>query len=207
MGLDIYLYKGKESIENAHPKYPDHYFKIGYFRSSYNDSGINRILENLKLPTLYGIFDAPNDKYKFKPDWELALSKTIDTIEKLKAAPNLRCFDVGWNEFKGDPSTAETITSETEAIAAFLEERKRQENSMGSYSNSKGHFYHEGIKVFGLIEGAKKRFFVDQKLPCTYVIIEGGNEWYIQALEIIKDTIEFVLAQKDKSKYKLHWSG
>jgi hypothetical protein len=205
MGLDIYLYKGKECIENTHPKYTDHYFKIGYFRSSYNGGGINNVLSNLGIPTLYYIFSA-KDKYKFKPDWNDALVKCNEVYEALKAKPNLRCFEVGWNEFFGSPDTA-TITSEAEALEAYAKESRRDTTFKEGYSNAVGHFYPSGLKVFGLISGAKKRFFVDQKLPCTFVVMEGENEWYLQALEIVKDTIEFVLSQKDKSKYSLHWSG
>src|SRR6476619_807072 len=33
-------------IEQPSAKYPDHYFKVGYFRSSYNASGIDHILSD-----------------------------------------------------------------------------------------------------------------------------------------------------------------
>jgi len=33
-----------EKVELPSTKYPDHYFKVGYWRSSYNGAGINSIL-------------------------------------------------------------------------------------------------------------------------------------------------------------------
>jgi len=197
---------GKESIELPSAKYPDHYFKIGYFRSSYNDGGINRILGNLGLPDLYKIFNRKDDdEYHFKPDWERALNNTKSVITKLKKKSNLRCFDISWNEFK-NPDECE-ITDERKAMDVFIKEKNTHADSDG-YSNINGHFYiKEPIKVYGLVSGVKKLLFNDVKLPCTYYICEGDNEWYIQALEIVQETIEYVLSQSDKDKYILHWSS
>lgn len=196
----------KKCIEFDSKKYPEHYFKIGYFRSSYNGGGINRVLKNLGMGDLYEIFNrGDNDEYIFQPDWQMLMIRVKEAIEKLKSLPNLRCFNVGWNEFKGDPSNAQ-ITSEEQALALFMEKAKTFRDDDG-FSCSEGDFFPKGIKVFGLISGANKRFFVDQKLPCTYVVIEGENEWYIQALEIIQETIEYVLEQPDKDKFYLHWSS
>jgi hypothetical protein len=198
----------KESIEINSSKYPDHYFKVGYFRSSYNDGGINRILSNLNLPRIDDIFSHEDEEYIFRPDWDLSLIKVRDVITRLKEAPNIRCFNTGWNEFKGSPSKA-TITNEGEAVKAFLEESSKHTDGFGDdgYSNIVGEFFPKGLKVLGLISGGKKRFFVDEVLPSTYVITEGENEWYVQALEIIEETILYVLDKPDKDKYFLHWSG
>ena len=58
LGLDKWgsPINGMEQLEESHPDYPDHYFKLGYFRSSYNSGGIERILRNLGLPTMDDIF-------------------------------------------------------------------------------------------------------------------------------------------------------
>jgi len=40
---------------------PEHLFKIGYFRSSYNGSGIENVLSTRGLPTLHDIFE-PTDE-------------------------------------------------------------------------------------------------------------------------------------------------
>ncbi len=210
IGLDEHgNHPDKKCIEFNCPDFPEHYFKIGYFISSYNGGGINNVLRNLNLSGLYEIFDRKDDDaYVFQPNWESVRIRLIDVIGKFKDVPNLRCYHVGWNEFKGNPNTAK-ITNDKEALSAFIEESKKwtERKKDGGYSNSEGEFHPNGIKVFGLISGVDKRFFVDEKLPCTYVIIEGENEWYLQALEIVKQTIDYVLAQPDKDKYYLHWSS
>jgi|TARA_B100000315_G_C14554281_1_gene577389 hypothetical protein len=46
----------KNGIDSV--KYPDHLFNIGYFRSSYNSTGIEGIAELYSLPSLRSIFSA-----------------------------------------------------------------------------------------------------------------------------------------------------
>jgi len=36
---------------------------------------------------------------------------------------------------------------------------------------------------------------------------ENGLSWYVHALEIVKETIEYVMKQPDQNLYYLHWSG
>jgi len=195
-----------DSIELPSLKYPDHYFKIGYWRSSYNDGGINRILSNLGLPDLYEIMGKnDNDEYIFKPNWDVCLQRIIDTINQLRQKPNLRCWDVSWNDFK-NPNECE-ITDEESALNVFLKQKK--DTHSDAYSNSDGYFFlKEPAKVLGLVHGVKKMLFRnDIVLPCVYVVTEGENEWYIQALEIMQETIEYVLSRSDKDKYYLHWSS
>jgi hypothetical protein len=64
MGLDIYLEFGKdgENIQQNSKKYPTHYFKVGYFRSSYNEWGLNRVLTKTIGKDLYYIFEPPDKK-------------------------------------------------------------------------------------------------------------------------------------------------
>lgn len=192
--------KNKLKIEQDSSIDKDHYFKVGYFRSSYNDGGINRVLENLNVPGLYEIFN-PNDKYEFQPDWNKALENCNKSIELLEAKGNYRCFDVSPNIFGNNT----VCKSEKEAMDSFIEETKR-ETSMESYSSRKGHFFlKEPLKVLGLLVGTNN--ILTKDLPCTYVICEGENQWYINALKIVRETIEYVLQQPDIDKYWLHWSA
>lgn len=190
----------KVKIEINSPIDKEHYFKIGYFRSSYNDGGINRVLDNLGVPSLYEIFE-PNDEYCFQPNWEQALEKCNKSISALEKKGNYRCFDISPNIF-GQPD----CTSEKQALEIFMEELAKKDTSFEHYSNNKGHFYHkEPLKVLALISGTESKLKKD--VPCTYVIIEGENNWYLTALKIVRETIEYVLSQTDKEKYYLHWSG
>ena len=82
MGLDIYLHNKDGEIEIDDPEYPDHLFKIGYFRSSYNPSGLNNVLGKLGVDDLYGIFDCPGEG-KIVPDWEESKATAVATLTKL----------------------------------------------------------------------------------------------------------------------------
>lgn len=178
----------------------EHYFKLGYFRSSYNDSGINRILKNLNVPGLYEIFN-PNDQYEFQPDWNKSLENCNKSIKLLESKGNYRCFDVSANIFGNNP----ICKTEKEALDLFIEETKRK-GGMESYYCAKGHFFlDEPLKVLGLLVGTHS--ILAKEIPCTYIVYEGENQSYINALKIVRETIEFVLSKNDKEKYYLHWSG
>lgn len=209
LGLDDWGRDSKniEDVEFDSEIDKEHYFKIGYFRSSYNESGINRVLSDLDLPTLNCIFQ-PNDEYCFRPDWERCLLEISKLIKDLQNKPNYRCEKVSYNEFSGHPNNCK-IDNSKEAMKIFLNEidKERNDDSFQSYSNKDGLFHLKGIKVYGIIQGVNKRFFSDEKLPCNYLITKGENDRYITALKIVKETIEFVLKQKDSQKYYLTWSG
>lgn len=190
----------KERVEMNHPDYPDHYFKIGYFRSSYNEGGIERILRNLGLPTMHDIFEKENEEYCFQPDWEKSLASVEDVIVRFGGAGAYRVRSISHNIFK-DPST--TPSSAAEAMKVFNDQLQRGSNEY-NYSNSDGEFcFHESEKVVAFIPGTDKIF---RPAPCIYVVTESDNSWYIKALEIVRDTCKYVLSQKDKEKYYLHWS-
>jgi hypothetical protein len=76
LGLDEYGSAGdsmREAIELPSATYPDHLFKIGYLRSSYNDGGINRLLDIAVGRDLYWVFGREREgAYHFVPDWQAA---------------------------------------------------------------------------------------------------------------------------------------
>ena len=193
----------KEKIELDHETYPDHYFKIGYFRSSYNSGGIERILRNLGLPTMHDIFSHEGEEYDFQPNWEESLVRCEEVIQLFREKGAYRVHHVSQNMFS-EPE----IHSEKEALDVFLNELTK-ENKGGmerhNYSNKHGHFnMAEPEKVLAMIPGTYKIF---KEMPCVYVVTESDNSWYIQALEIVRDTIKYVLSQENKEQYYLHWSG
>jgi hypothetical protein len=199
---------GKEQIEMNSKLYPDHYFKIGYFRSSYNNAGIERILRNLGLPTMANIFDHQKEDYYFQPNWEESLTRLNDVIEKFKTSGAYRVESVHSNIF-GESE----IKSEKDALSAFMNEIKRDyefneknpEREKYNYSNSVGEFsFNEPKKVLALIPG---KYTILGERECVYVVTESDNTWYINALEIIKETIEYVLSLENREQYYLHWSG
>ncbi len=190
-----------DCIEENHPDFPDHYFKIGYFKSSYNDAGIERILKNLSLPTLSDVFQHnSDDEYGFQPNWEDALIRVTNLIELLKDAKPYRIHDVSGNIFRKSE-----IKSEEDAMKIFLSESSKNWESNNNYSNINGEFsFHEPMKVLAMIPGTRKIF---KEQECIYVVTESDNTWYINALEIVKETCNFVLSKENKEQYYLRWSG
>lgn len=195
-------FERKAKLEIDSVKYPDHYFKIGYFRSSYNSGGFNRVVSNMTDGgCLDKVFDA-NGEYVIKPDWSQAKDKAVKLLGKLNTAieenGSYRVIDIATYPW------ADKIDSSEAALKVFLEQKKLHSNEddmFGSYSSRKGDFFLEGITIVAMIPG--KQYGTDYMF-CVY---ESDLSWYVQALEIVIESIDYVLNQDDTGKYYLHWSG
>lgn len=190
----------KEKIEIDSHKYPEHYFKIGYFRSSYNDVGTNRILSNLGLYDLWDIFN-PGDEYEFIPDWTEALKRVDKVIHELTDEKQYGCFSISPNIFSKDETK---IKSKANAISLFKKEMSRKVGFKNGYGNAAGQFFPEGIEILALINGEES---ILKKQQCVYVVTDLDTTWIEQALHIVKETILYVLGQVDKDDYYLVWSS
>ena len=63
----------------------------------------------------------------------------------------------------------------------------------------------DGIKLFGVVNGKCNNSGSE-----SFLIVDNNSEnisWYLNALEIVLETINYVLKQKDKNDYYLLWSG
>lgn len=207
----------KKRIEIDSAKHPEHMFKVGYFRSSYNDGGINSVLHRMIGEDLHSIMGhGRDDDYRYQPDWRMCKARAEQAISSFDKfietnGGGYRVMRADWNEFRGDPNTCE-IDSEEKALAIFLKElqkHRNRDNGGGDYGNRDGDFFlQEPLKVSGVISGVNARLLVKQKMPCSYLIYEDKEiNWYRQALEIIVETCDYVLQQPDQDKYWLHWSG
>jgi hypothetical protein len=181
---------------------PEHMFKIGYFRSSYNGGGINHVLENIGLPTLHEIFQ-PNDQYEFKPDWDAALARCNGAIAGYEAhlASPMGKYSAMFVD------AINQVSNERDALEIFAKEVAREHApDFRSYSNGQGTFYRDGIKAVGFMPG---RSIINT--PGMYVVYEkevhGKPDWYLTALKIVRETIEHVIAQPDSQHFYLTWSG
>jgi len=198
----------KKEIELSSEKYPDHLFKIGYFRSSYNSGGINHILRNLgEGNDLHWVFGRDDDGYVFAPNWEQAKERAKELIELLSSNEAYYVARESWNIFSGPPD----VKSEKEALDIFKEELTKS-SGLGSYSNGKGTFFMEKpLPVYGIVLGQEE--MLSRSIPCVYLIHKAEDEegegysFYVQALEIVIETCDYVLSQPDPEKYYLHWSG
>lgn len=222
MGLDIYLEFGKDggNIQQNSKRYPTHYFKVGYFRSSYNEWGLNRVLQKTIGKDLYHIFEPPNKKHDFKPNWEDCRMRCLNIIEEFNDFVTNKLGNIAVTTISGRLFTTDGIPkSEKEATDIFLRVRDEKESNpnFSSFINRDGHFYLNGLKCYAFISG-KDSFDRD----CVYVIYEPElkeNEKndiepnvykdYKRCLEIVLETIEYVLdhPKKEMKKFNLHWSA
>jgi hypothetical protein len=65
----------------------------------------------------------------------------------------------------------------------------------------------EPLKVRAIMMGTKKGWASNHE-PAAYLVYESdGLEWYAQALDIVVETCEWVIAQPDREALYLHWSS
>lgn len=195
----------KVKIELPSVKYPDHLYKIGYLRSSYNDEGLNNVLHRAGLHTLHEVFE-PEAQEEFLPYWAPAHERATDLLQSW-----LNYCDSDEGKYDAFNVKAKSVNgsgpiSEREALDLFLKEVATHERSQGleSYRSAKGDFFlKEAVHCFAFIPGKDCL-----GKACVYVIQKRvADEWYTHALEIMVEMCEWVLAQGHPGRYWLHWSG
>lgn len=215
MGLDVYLYPGPHvdredddacdtRIEIPSTRYPEHLFKIGYFRSSYNGGGVNRVLKRYGVPTLDAIM-AADLTYAFVPDWPDVLARTDAALSDYDAARER----MRWDVFSESPTllgeNEPAVHDDRAALDVFLGEMGKPRPFDTEWASRAGLFLPNGRSMHGLVRG------IDAiGKPCLYVITERDADsiaWYRQALEIVRETAEWVLAQPDPKAFHVHWSS
>jgi hypothetical protein len=223
---------GSTKIEIDSKVLPEHMFKIGYLRSSYNDGGIERILRDRTGKDLNYIFlDGKKLKdYVIKPNWKACLVRCRDARAAFDAYltenGDYRVREISPNVFSGSELLRGINASR--ALEMFQKQRKEYAERKkarpddkwlsGSYSNQEGEYsLDQPMHVAGIIHGeATLSGFLGKGgvIPATYVIYkyvdENGKsdmDWYRDALAITNEMIEWVLGQPDPQKFYLHWSG
>lgn len=200
----------RQGIEEDSKKYPEHYFKIGYFRSSYNSSGINSVMQRLGIPGLYEIFDKDGDESDFTPNWNESLERAKDALQKLQKfmasdKAKFDCCEVHNYGDEGQPSEPQ------QALALFYKQLEAGSGMKGGYSCKDGDFYLncDPMKVRAVIPGGKPKygFGVNSVFVVYEVDPDKAYKYYVEALEIVIETIEYVLAQPDAENYYFGWSG
>jgi len=212
LGLDKYGgVKSKTEIRINSALYPDHYFKIGYFRSSYNSGGINSVMENFGLFTLYDIFPEASfgGSYYITPNWEEAKARVADTLGRFKILLGSKAarYDATW--IQNSPHTTK-VESAKEALRKFHERRKKwkkEKTPFDSWVGRDGYFsLKEPLKVAAVMQGTSyskmfKGVYLIHKVP------KNRFEWYYHALEIVEETIQYVQKHPKPGKYVLGWSS
>ena len=223
--IEGYDHKSRVEVYMESTTQKDHLFKIGYLRSSYNDAGFNSVMTVFGLATLYDIFDFPREEVlHFKPDWEKSLERVKDAIEKYDAHLKSPMGKYHVTTFR--PHLNYGVDSDKEALEKFNQEILQRKSDTdffsGGFTNRDGMFLTQPLKVVAIINHALKqeKDLKDSKnlwerwsnMPHMYLVheTEGGDEsqkWYMTALKIVQENIEYVLAQKDKDDHYLVWSA
>lgn len=209
--------KRTRCIEIDSKLYPEHYWKIGYFRSSYNESGFNRVVPARvgEGGSIYEIMGHEGEEYEQAPDWaaskDRALAVRSRYLEALKRSEyegkTTYIEEHRPNPFINPASCPASASDAMEGFLAQLERWKKEPKEPGGdmfseYANGFGHFCRKPARVLAFIQGQ----------GCLYVVRLGSEsaeeDYYLKALDIIIETCEWVLAQPgDISRYLLHWSG
>lgn len=199
-----------ESISFPSALDPTHLFKVGYWRSSYNNGGINHILdatlgEDHNLWTLVdGFFSEEHST--FEPDWRVLRDRAVTLLMEWEDA----LAEHGAFAVTGIPKGFEdySVKNEGEALSAFREQKAKYAKDVAeqpdgwhcpSYSSREGEFYLDGLNVRAIIP-AKDGWF------SAYIVYDAPDnyDWYTTALKIVVETCDYVLASG--KRYALHWS-
>ena len=206
MGLPVDEYGDvdmpSDRVEMDSRQYPDHMYKIGYFRSSYNEGGINHVLDAAIGESLYSIFpeSEENPSYILKVDWTAAKARIQDVRKRfgeyLSTMPYRVTACARHNE--------DGATSDAQAMEIFKQHLAKKKSDFPSYSSKEGDFYlQDPLPVVAAIPG---RDVIGAK--CVYLVYrDAGMQWYADALAIVEETIDYVLQQDNPEQYRFIWSG
>lgn len=93
MGLDVYLFRiaddGCDDVDECErvdlpsTLYPDHGFRIGYFRSRYGRDGMDRVLKHHAGTDMSRIMGRNYDDAVSRPDWVSSIRRAYDAHQFL----------------------------------------------------------------------------------------------------------------------------
>ena len=208
--------QGREPIELDSEKYPEHMFKIGYLRSSYNSGGLNSFLRDRTGQDLYDVF-LPMGRSEFVPDWKKCKTRCKKILTKfrkyLNENGNFTVLDMSTllRDAKDYPK------GKAEVLGLFNAERKRNESKPqgimgGWYSTCNGMFCVSDPPILRMLTmgmdscGGVAAYAVIESAPGAPGA-RGPVDWYLEALEVTLEMIEWVLKQDKPEDYTLHWSA
>ena len=184
--------------------HPGHSFRVGSWFSSSTEAGLNSVLRDYVGRDLYSCFGV--EGRWSQPDWEDSLERVQALLADFKSATTegFRVMPLTYNPFK-DVKKEAIKTSNDALISWCIEQRKVPKDDI--YANRHGTFFPKDVEIHAAIEG------VDiTGAPTQYLIYKKRDTddpkhfvFYLEALEIIIETIEYVLAQADPSQYVLQW--
>ena len=182
---------------------PDHPFKTGLFFDDQGDEGFSNVMQKIGLRSMDEIFGRSSEEEKLQfyiPDWERALLRC--TEEKIRLTMmcrnkerilDYRVVSMSLNIDESHPDASVAILSDY--VKDYLSEVDTGQPIINEISLYGGEY------IDGVVAKKEGNFLV------MYLIIRTPEfyTWYIGALEVIRETIEFVLKQAKKEECYLLW--
>lgn len=189
--MDVVDERDRTHIELDSALYPEHLFKIGYFRSNPSPGGLNNILRDRIGKSLYYVFFGNEDhrpEYEERPDWAASLARCAEITKEIKRyADKYGNFGVVRMPLSGSISRLEK-----DALDEF--------NNIRMSSQQTASYLDKPLSVHSVIPGDK----------CVFLIYERQTtlDWYFQALSVVTETCEWVLSRPTDEREKLYliWS-
>ncbi len=201
---------------------PDHISDLAYLRSSYNEAGLNAVMENVTGHRgFYYIFaKTDDDAYRFQPDWEASRERAAKLLHLFaERFEEMGGFTVVTEEtpnmFEDPAKIAKRCSSKNDALEIYRQEYKRyhdpdNKGMFDSYSGRGGTFFmKEPMEVVAIVQGVNS-FGFGGHMPATYLVCRGtedGYKHYVNSLKITMAMCEWVLSRDNPKQFWLHWSA
>ncbi len=195
------------SIGTNSTVFPEHPFKLGYFSSADDENSLNEILKlRTGFDLKYIFFGEECSQNIIKPVWEDILLR-FDNVKKILKET---IEEDGWFSFKLFDFTeknSNSIIGNKNALDIYLNRKKQTRNlkDMSKLITSDGIFYiNHSPKILAILKNYNEK----TNKPSVFVLFEASekqSKYYLEGLEIIRETVEFILNQPNQKDYELHW--
>lgn len=200
-----------EVIEFSESPHPDHLFKMDYYRSAYNSSGFNSVADTHGIPNLYDIFGDP-DGYDYQPDWEVALYRAREAVEKWRAleeSPDAYFTVIEVTDLDSYIKTNPGLTEKT-SIAKIVKTMEKTTFD-GTWLGKEGVTSTLKYIFHGLFIGTVKNY-AGRDVSAAHVILKSANNenqitWYREAAEVVLASITEIANHPEREGFYLRWSS
>lgn len=192
----------EEKIEIDSEKYPDHLFKIGYMRSSYNSGGFNSVVSELVGHDLYWLFGVDGtDNYIVHPDWKVASTRCQMLIDQLAMDPGYIVMRVDLeNPFDDGFMPSGQEIEERDTLRYFMQIQEDIDNVADGASCDGMIVWPEGRKLLAVVKAPDSHvvMFEDEEgNPYAFNPKNGSDARY--ALAKFNEKMEEYKKQKEKN--------
>lgn len=213
------------------PGEEEHPFSIGHWTLERSAVGLNQVLNAYCGRDLYWVVPEarkvdPEFPY-IQPDWEAAQFRAEDLLEDLRAkARKSDAYEVIDLNPLSEEGPAFDVHGPAQALQLFLWERdwrektKPEEEPLYAYTTPSGMFMFDGPNPDGgrfvsprlraVVRGVRRASEEDKRevFPANYLIVEWEApqlEWYIKAMQRVRETLRYVADRSRTERYYLRW--